>query len=399
MKLIVLTPIYATETSKQGATPVVHYFAKEWVKAGHQVSVFHLTAKYPRLLYWVCKVFQHRLNTLLGSVVPVNSPTDDDYQTDGVVVHRRCMRKVIPHSLYSKRQLRYAIGIIEKDCKQNGIPDWFIGHWDNPQLELLSELKKLFNKPVCLVLHDNVFSYETKYGESFPKLVAQIDVLGFRSFVSRFNFESKYGKQKQTFVASSGVSQVFLDEGSKLMKVFSQPIHNFVFVGALIGRKYPVSVLMALSTAFPNGDFSITFIGDGAERKAIETEHLRNGCKGQVVFTGQIPRGEIIKYLRQSDVFVMISKDEIFGLVYLEAMALGLISIGSKNEGIDGIIHDGENGFLCQAGNVVELSQVIGRIRSMTVEQLRAMSDKAKETAQGYSDREVAINYLKALSV
>ena len=34
MKIFVLTPIYATTTSMQGATPVVHYFTREWVKMG-----------------------------------------------------------------------------------------------------------------------------------------------------------------------------------------------------------------------------------------------------------------------------------------------------------------------------------------------------------------------------
>ena len=35
MKLFVITPIYATTTEGDGATPLVHYFAQEWVKMGH----------------------------------------------------------------------------------------------------------------------------------------------------------------------------------------------------------------------------------------------------------------------------------------------------------------------------------------------------------------------------
>ena len=115
------------------------------------------------------------------------------------------------------------------------------------------------------------------------------------------------------------------------------------------------------------------------------------------MFTGRIPRDEIIDFLKQSDVFVMISKGEIFGLVYLEAMALGLIPIGSKNEGIDGVITDEENGFLCKAGDVDELVTIIKKIKRMSPESLKEMSDKAKQTANDYSDENVAKKYLNSL--
>ena len=141
----------------------------------------------------------------------------------------------------------------------------------------------------------------------------------------------------------------------------------------------------------------MTFIGDGAERVRIEEDHHQRGSIGELRFTGRIPREDIIRYLRESDVFVMISKAEIFGLVYLEAMALGVIPIGSRNEGIDGIIQDGENGFLCEAGNIEELTGILEKIKNMEPEQLSEMSKKAKATSKRYSDEGVAEKYIKAL--
>ena len=114
-------------------------------------------------------------------------------------------------------------------------------------------------------------------------------------------------------------------------------------------------------------------------------------------FTGRISREQIIKYLEKSDVFVMISSAEVFGLVYLEAMALGVVPIGSRNEGIDGVIRNGENGFLCEAGNVDELTNILRKINGMPSEELEQISKKAKETAFEYSDRSVAKRYLDAL--
>ena len=397
MKLYVLTPIYATTTSMQGATPVVHYFTREWVKIGHGVTVFHVSARYPKLFYWVGKHFQHQLNSRLGMLVPVDSPKDGDYVAEGVTVHHRSFRKLKPHSLYSQRQIQKAFEWIAGECEKNGVPDWFIGHWDNPQLELLTALKKRFNKPIALVFHSNDFDFEKKYGPAGLEMVKDLDAIGFRSPIGQKRFSEKYGEPKRVFIASSGVSEAFLDAGLKWTRVVKHPVRNFVFVGSLIARKYPTTIITALSRVYPDGDFSMTFIGDGAEKASIEAEYLRLGSIGTLQFTGRIPREDIIQYLKQADVFVMISKAEIFGLVYLEAMALGVIPVGSRNEGIDGIIRDGNNGFLCEAGNVEELTEVITTIKNMPTEQLTELSMKARATAIDYSDKGVAEQYIKVL--
>ncbi|OQA53633.1 MAG: UDP-D-galactose:(glucosyl)lipopolysaccharide-1,6-D-galactosyltransferase [Candidatus Omnitrophica bacterium ADurb.Bin292] len=93
----------------------------------------------------------------------------------------------------------------------------------------------------------------------------------------------------------------------------------------------------------------------------------------------------------------MISESEILGLAYLEAMALGIIPIGSRNEGIDGIIVDGVNGFLCEAGNAEELASIMIKIRKMSREKLNAMSAKAKRTAVAFSDYNVAKQYIEGI--
>lgn len=398
MKLFVLTPIYATTTLQQGATPVVHYFTREWVKMGHEVKVFHLGHKFPRPFYWISKRFQHQLNTRLGMLVPVEYPSDNDYETEGVGVCLRNIKKVKPHSRYSKKQIQYAFELIVEECDKNGVPDWFIGHWDNPQLELLCALKKRFNKPTCLVLHSNKFDFERLYGENAKTMLAQMDVIGFRNMAAQQDFENKYGKPKKSFIAYSGVSETFLNAGAKNIKSFTSPIRNFIFVGSLINRKYPTEIMTALSKVYPDGDFSMTYIGDGADKVRIEEEYKKQGEKGTLTFTGRIPREEIIEYLKKADVFVMISKGEIFGLVYLEAMALGVIPIGSKNEGIDGVIRNGENGFLCEAGNVEDLTNVLKKLKAMPTKQIEHISRYAKETANEYSDKGVAEKYLNTLS-
>lgn len=398
MKIHVLTPIYATTTLQEGVTPVVHYFTREWVKMGHDVRVFYLRAKFPRFFYWVSRLLQHKLYSRFGFPVFVEYPYKEVYYAEGVPVCKMPLRKIRPHSSYSSKSISVALNSISKECEENGLPDWFVGHWDNPQLELLCALKQRFHKPVCLVLHNNSFDFKRLKHEEAEHMLAQMDVIGFRNKTAQINFESQFGKPRRSFVAYSGVSDVFLDEGKRIHRTFEKPIRNFVFVGSLIEKKHPKEIITALSQLYTNNDCNVTFIGDGAEKSQIEKEIIRTGFNGNVHFTGRIPRESIVEYLKKSDVFVMVSHPEVFGLVYLEAMALGIITIGSKNEGIDGIIVDGKNGFLCNAGDVCDLVLLLNRIKNMPQRTLQSISIEAQRTAQEYSDYSVAKKYINALS-
>ena len=104
-----------------------------------------------------------------------------------------------------------------------------------------------------------------------------------------------------------------------------------------------------------------------------------------------------MKNVDKSQVFVMISQGEAFGLVYLEAMARGCITIASRGEGFDGIIKDGINGFLCEAGNADELASIISKIRKMSNDSLQFISKKAKSTAESLTDVKAARYYIDAV--
>lgn len=397
MKIFLLTPIYATTTEGSGVTPVVHYFAKEWVNQGHEVYVFNLKAQFPAPYYWVAKLFKHRLYSKVGFPVPTQKPQESCDVKEGINVRTVCLKKFLPHAEYSQSQIEHAVDVIREGCDKYGVPDIFIGHWDNPQLNVLVRLKELYDRPTALVLHNNEFNYENIYGSKVVDMLKKIDFIGFRSLIGKKNFEAKYFVPQHSFIASSGVSDSFIQAGKDFAPSFDNGIHNFVFVGSLISRKYPCEILKALSAVYEDKDFRVTFIGDGNERKSIESFARENGLESNVVFTGRIRRDETIAHLKKSEVFVMISSGEIFGLVYLEAMALGLIPIGSKDEGIDGIIKEGFNGFLCGAGDEKALAETISRLRDMTREQQLEVSGNARSTAMEYADSCVAARYLKEL--
>ena len=392
-KIYVVTPIYATTTEGDGATPLVHYFAREWVKMGCDVTVFNIVARFPRPYYWVGKAFQHKLNSKLGMLVPTHMPKDCDYEAEGVTVHKRTILKYKPHTEFTESGINYALKYITEECEKSGVPDYFIGHWGSPCMEILPALKQKFIRPISIVFHTNEFNLEKRYGANVQDILRQFDVIGYRSNVAKADFEKKYFVPERSFICYSGVSAMFLDAMNDKAKSFPNPVSKFAYVGSMIARKHSAQLYEALVRSYPEGNFSVKYIGNGDEVKTIESLKTI----GEVEFTGRIPREQIVEHLKQADVFAMISEGEIFGLVYLEAMALGLITIGSRNEGIDGIIVDGENGFLCEAGNVEELTAIITKIRQMSPEELTRISANAVATAREFSDFEVAKKYVNTL--
>lgn len=397
MNIFLLSSVYPARYSAKGTTPVIHYFVKEWVSAGHNVHVMHIMSCFPRLYYVLSKPFKKWLDSTRGHIMPVQVPEEYDEIKDGVKVSHIKVKKAKPHGRFSHKQVYRAFQKIVTCVNKEGVPDCFVGHWDNPQLELLNLLKEKYRRPICLVYHNNNFDYLKKlYGDDAEKMVKNIDLVGFRNITALQKYEELFGKQEKTFVCASGVSKPFIEAGKSFERKY-ESISRYVFVGSLMGRKYPATVMEAIAKTYKQELFEMIYIGEGNEQDHIQQLFNEYDCKGKLIFTGRIPRNEVIDHLMQSDVFVMVSSGEIFGLVYLEAMALGCITIAARHEGIDGIIEDGVNGFLCEAGNTEELSLIINKIRGLSSEELNTISAKAKATANAYTDVAVAENYIQNL--
>jgi len=78
-------------------------------------------------------------------------------------------------------------------------------------------------------------------------------------------------------------------------------------------------------------------------------------------------------------------------------MSQGCIVIASKGEGFDGIIVDGENGFLCEPGNSNQLASIYRRINSLSKEEKESISINAMKTAACFTDAKVAERYLDSV--
>ena len=392
--ILLLSPVYPGPDLPKNTTPVVHYFAKEWVAMGYNVRVVALPSNFPAPILWFAKLFHAQLESMLNLSIRTDKLRECEYEIDGISVTRFPLSKIIPHARYGKKQIQSVVNKTINWCKKdNFTPDVIIGHWSNPLMDILPILKLHYCVPVCMSMHDDGANIQTLYKNDYKERLNSIDIIGYRSDAIKRRFEAQYGCKDKYIYCYSGVPEPFVNI-TPCHRTFEN-ICNFIFVGMMISRKYPLAILEALQQSNLE-NYDMTYIGDGAYVHKIATVINRdNELNNKVHLLGRIDRGEIRKYLMQSDIFIMISKNETFGLVYLEAMATGCIPIASRDEGFDGIIRDGENGFLCEAGNVEELAKIIDKINLMSSNELQKISQKAIETAKRFTDKEVARRYIE----
>lgn len=391
--ILLVTNLYPMHNAQiLNNTAVCHYFAKEWMKLGYNVRVIFNYNQYPRLYYPILKLFKKKLANKYGIAILAEYINEmNTYYYEEVKVTCIPIYKLKPGGEFAEKTINRQVALIKEILdNEKFLPDVILGHFMHPTLEVIVKLKKIYNTKVALNLHGKVQSF--KRGEK--ELLSSVDYVGFRSQAIKASFEKFYGIFDKTYLCPSGVPNNFYTLNRT--RNYEKPL-NIIYIGNLIKRKHPTAIVSALSL-LNKTHFRVKYVGDGDERSNIIKIAGKNCFLSNVEFTGQIPRQEIISHLDSSDVFIMISEAETFGLVYLEAMARGCIVVASKNEGMDGIIKHGVNGFLCEAGNANMLADILTYIDGLSVEEMIMLSNNSRKTAEEYTDKKVAMHYLSEIN-
>ena len=95
-------------------------------------------------------------------------------------------------------------------------------------------------------------------------------------------------------------------------------------------------------------------VGEGPEKENAESLCIKLGIQNKVIFFGN--SNEIDKILCFSDLFLLPSETESFGLAALEAMACGVPVISSNSGGLPEVNKDGFSGYLSAVGDIKKMS-------------------------------------------
>ena len=398
MNILVVTSIYPREdaTEESTATKVVHYFVKEWEKLGHKVIVIHVPNRIFYFTYYLPASIREKMKARTGNEFPDKSMLKKgEIPYDGVTVFRRPVFKLVPRSLSNDRLVSKCAADVSAFLTMKGfIPDLIVGHWETPVIQLINLLSKRYDCKKSIVLHGN--AYADRYPKQMKEFLKDFDAIGTRSKVSSEDLQNVLGLSKKPFVCYSGIPDSYIDVYKPDYTKFQCSIRSFIYVGTLIERKNCDCLIKALANQ-ENEDWHLDIVGDGADKQKLEDLAKALKVEDRVFFHGKVPREKVIELMEKNQCFIMNSRDEVFGLVYLEAMLANCVTVASLKEGMDGIIKDGKNGFLVNAGDVDELTVTIRKIQKLKNDDARAIAESGYKTACGFTDSAVATRYLESI--
>ncbi len=147
----------------------------------------------------------------------------------------------------------------------------------------------------------------------------------------------------------SGVPPAHVRERAK-----REPL-RIVYIGNLIPRKDPKTLLRAFARRGPKRDWELTVVGshdaDPEYAASVVTAATARGLADRVTFTGEIETPELETILERSHVCCVPSQYEAFGMVYLEAMEYGVVPIAGTVGGATEFVEHGHNGFVVEPGD------------------------------------------------
>ena len=123
------------------------------------------------------------------------------------------------------------------------------------------------------------------------------------------------------------------------------------------GHEEVIRALPALISQSP--DLTYLIAGTGGDRDRLQGLAQRLGVSANVQFVGEVAPDELADYYRVADVFVMPSRQEGFGIVFLEAAASGLRLVGGNRDGSTDALADGTIGAAIDPENPDELALAV----------------------------------------
>jgi len=320
-----------------------------------------------------------------GLKVHVITPADDDSPKEetmeGVHVHRVMDAGFKPSRLMP---FAFAIKAMRKIARLNRTEKFDVVHAQFADHAGLAGAitSRILRRPFVITVHgyDIYYSQESGYGLGTTWLqriyvslilkstnkILPVSTAARRQCITRWHVNSK-----KLEVIHNGINIPQNPEPDKLNRLKSALNLDgkkvILSISSLIKRKGQQNIIKALPAVIKEvPDAIFVLVGEGPYLPELERLIRELKLKSYVRLTRRfVARSEIQMFLGICDVFVLVSVLESFGIVYIEALSLGKPVIGSRGEGDEDFIVDGENGFLVDPNDTDELAQkIIATLRS-----------------------------------
>ncbi len=358
MNILFITDLYPVKNDEKTTPRTLLNFVKEWEKSGHKIDVIK-----PNFI----------LNSFLrkkpcyktgkyGNIFNINYWTPFLFNVQ---------RKTSDFNFYASFDIIIAhmpSGILFAD--KLGLP--FTAGIHNSDLEILTNPLYRFH-----------FKNRLKIALNNAKAIA------CRSYVIKDKLLEMFPEfENKTFTAPSGIDENIIKISKAKENVSQLPQSLKVLTCANLKKRKNIDKVIEACKNLEG--FELTVIGDGNERKKLEK------IDKNVKFNGHLSHDEVLEKMRESDIFVLPSVNETYGMVYLEAMASGCITVCTKDDGISGIIKNSENGFLTLPIST-EIRKTLINIKNMDDDSLKTLHYNSLNTVREMTSKRCADEYLQQI--
>ena len=214
-----------------------------------------------------------------------------------------------------------------------------------------------------------VLKYYNYFQRSFKALVENFERLISNKFYDKliqvnpeqYKWLIRYGiKKNKIFFVPNGILQDSFKKIDNRNFIKKYNLKN-KFVISYLGRIQKYKGLDQVIKILPKLNKNIVFLAmgkDAGDKRRLVELSKKLKVQDRVIFTGEIFDNEKLSGLDASEIFIMPSEWEAFGIVILEAMARGNAIISTKNEGAEFLIKK-ENGLLYDFGDLKTLEDSI----------------------------------------
>lgn len=269
-------------------------------------------------------------------------------------------------------------------------------------------LRHLLRTPVTVSAHGLDVIYPNRlYQWIIPRCLKRLDLIVANSRATRRECLKRVGAKPRCITILPGVDSSShnisrVEARLRLVGEESAPRPLLLTVGRLVERK---GVPWFVEEVLPKLNPQVVYVvlGDGPLRARIERLVSRLGLAERVLLLGHVSDDVLMTAYRAADVFIMPNVEvggdiEGFGLVALEATAMGLPLVAARLQGIEDAVTHGSNGLLVRPGDAADFANTIDHVLSLPSHErsnLGARFQRLTLTQFGWD--KTAAQYLEAL--
>lgn len=373
MNILMVTDLYPVEGTTDPSVHALHRFCRHWSR-------------------------RNRIRILMPRILPDWRGRQDGgggaWEIEGVQVVSAPVLK-FPFRPW------FCVKAMEREVRWNH-PQVVVGHLGF-NLDIAARLASRNDLPLIAAVHmgDLVYGPRMLGAERLREIMFQARVVAPRSPAVRRRLLARFPDlRSRCRTVWSGLDTQGYLRGSaepRLRELARGGILRLITACSLVKLKKVDITLKALARIGGSRSWLFTIAGDGPERSRLEELARDLGIEDRVRFTGKLSRASLREELARAHLFVMVSAPETFGLAFLEAMGAGCLVAGARENGVDGVIVNRRNGWLCRPDDADALADLFREVLSAREDTLLEIAENSRRTVSMLTEEKAAANYLEII--